>query len=727
MVTRITSPDARPDAAAPSLPGYELGERLRHGAGGSTYKGRTTDGRQVIVKVFPADDAAERTRLLRVGERLRRLHHPGLAAVRDCVAEGDTVAWVLEVEAGAPLDEVFAAAPQIGERTLRRLLIHLLNALQALHGAGLIHRDVKPGNVLVRPDGAPVLTDFGAAAEIGEAAAAVDDSLLTPGYAAPEQYEAGGREGPWTDVYGLAAVGWRAVTGERPEDAWVRRRGDAPPAAADVGRGRFDAALLAAIDRALSLDPAARPQTASAFAAALEGAAAGTPPTMPTAADADDGEPTVRIRRRLTPPMPRPEAAAPAAAAPDAPTPARRRRRGWRWLLLPMALALLGVAGWQGWEYYLTHIKSEWVVDAGGRGDTRSIAEALTRAKPTATIYVRPGTYAETLILDRPHRLEGDGAVADIVVLGAGSAPCLTVSAAGAVVRGLTFKGGTSGGGAPAPCVEVTSADAVIDGNAVSSVTGPAVRVSGEAAPLITGNDIGGGPAAGLRIDGAAHPQVTGNAITSKDRSAVIDASTAAPEIAGNRISGAGQDGLLISAGAPIVRDNAIEGSGGSGIEVRGDATATVIQNRIREAKQAGIYVHGAAAGTFEDNVIEGNALSGVVLGTTGDAVFTGNRIVGNGEHGVVTLAGSKGRIEHNSITGNTLHGIAEDVKSEAVIAENETARNGTPQRRRAEVMERPEAQPEPDATPGAGPEDMGAGPTEPPRPPGPEPERSAP
>ena len=106
--------------------------------------------------------------------------------------------------------------------------------MAAIHAAGWLHRDLKPANVLLRSDGIPVLVDFGAALPIGESATL--ETEVTDGYGAPEQYLTDAREGPWTDVYGLGAIAYRALCGRAPLSAPARLRGEAMPLAMDQRR-----------------------------------------------------------------------------------------------------------------------------------------------------------------------------------------------------------------------------------------------------------------------------------------------------------------------------------------------------------------------------------------------------------------------------------------------------------------------------------------------------------
>ena len=100
------------------------------------------------------------------------------------------------------------------------MLQPLLDGLAVVHEANLLHRDINPENIILRNEGdSPVLLDFGAARQAIGARIRPGTPVVTPGYAPPEQYSAQGEQGPWTDLYALGGVCYRALTGQTPADA----------------------------------------------------------------------------------------------------------------------------------------------------------------------------------------------------------------------------------------------------------------------------------------------------------------------------------------------------------------------------------------------------------------------------------------------------------------------------------------------------------------------------
>ena len=154
-------------------------------------------------------------------------------------------------------------------------IVHpLLDGLELVHGGGFIHRDIKPENVLLRKDGSPVLLDFGSARESLGGDSPTLTTLVTPGYAPFEQYQDdrhSAKQGPWTDIYSLAATLYRVVDGEGPVDALTRvnsvldKTPDPLKPALETGAGQYSQRFLAAIDAAMGFDIKDRPQDVAAW------------------------------------------------------------------------------------------------------------------------------------------------------------------------------------------------------------------------------------------------------------------------------------------------------------------------------------------------------------------------------------------------------------------------------------------------------------------------------
>ena len=149
----------------------------------------------------------------------------------------------------------------------------LFRSLHAVHEAGFLHRDIKPSNLFIRDTGQPVLLDFGSARVATGATTPTMTSILTPGYAPLEQYSKDGNQGPWTDIYSLAAVLYRAVTGDNPPDVVTRLKDDPVMDRLLATRERFSNVFLHGINRGLEVDEKKRPQSVNEWRAMFTGEA----------------------------------------------------------------------------------------------------------------------------------------------------------------------------------------------------------------------------------------------------------------------------------------------------------------------------------------------------------------------------------------------------------------------------------------------------------------------
>ena len=205
---------------------------------------------------------------------LARFQHPNIVRVHQYFEAHSTAYIVMDYVEGETLAAHLERKGTLQEAELKAILYPLLSALEVVHGADFLHRDIKPGNIVLRDsDSSPVLLDFGAARQAIGAKSRSVTSIVTPGYAPIEQYSSRGRQGPWTDIYALGGVCYRALTGQGPDDATDRMRHDPLVPVAQQCAGRASQELLAAVDWALSVDEGDRPQSVGAWREAMEGQA----------------------------------------------------------------------------------------------------------------------------------------------------------------------------------------------------------------------------------------------------------------------------------------------------------------------------------------------------------------------------------------------------------------------------------------------------------------------
>jgi len=215
-------------------------------------------------------------RFLDESRTLASFRHPNIVRVMRFFEANGSAYMVMEYVEGAALPDWIKPRRPLVEGQIIALAGPLLDGLEAVHGAGYLHRDIKPGNVYIRSDGSPVLLDFGSARQRSQELTAI----VSPGYAPFEQYHSHGKQGPWSDLYALAGVLYWMATGERPLEAAARVRQDTMlPAQQAADRARFSTGFLAAIDWALAPHEDNRPKTVREWREALLGTAATEPAT----------------------------------------------------------------------------------------------------------------------------------------------------------------------------------------------------------------------------------------------------------------------------------------------------------------------------------------------------------------------------------------------------------------------------------------------------------------
>jgi serine/threonine protein kinase len=293
-----------------SLGPYRLQDRLGEGGMGVVHLARDPEGRPVAVKVLHplgAEGANARRRLAREVETMRRVRSPYVAEVLDADVTGEYPYIVTRFVAGPTLDEMVRRRGPLSGSGLRRLAYGMAEALTAIHAAGVVHRDLKPGNVMLTDD-RPIVIDFGIA-QAGDATRLTQTGLVmgTPGYLAPEVIE-GQPSSPAADVHAWGSTMAFAATGHLPfgggsyETIFYR-----------IISGRADltgvpAPLVPLLIAALARDPSHRPSAGwlSAQAISLDMSAV-------TPAVAYDGGPATVAPARPSTYIP----ANPAAANPD--------------------------------------------------------------------------------------------------------------------------------------------------------------------------------------------------------------------------------------------------------------------------------------------------------------------------------------------------------------------------------------------------------------------------
>ncbi|QJR09155.1 Serine/threonine-protein kinase PknD [Usitatibacter rugosus] len=265
------------------LPGrigrYDVQSVLGKGAAGTVYRGFDSGiKRAVAIKVVvkgeldPSDQDYVLQRFRHEAQAVGRLMHPRIAAIYDFLEDDEMACIVMELVEGRPLDKHLHEVPQYGFREAWEILRQLLDGLAYSHAQGVLHRDLKPGNILVHTDGRIKITDFGVARLDNSTITQLGDIVGTPHYMAPEQFS-GADSSERTDLYQVGVIAYELVTGARPflgTNAEILRLVlNERPANPSQHNARITWGLDWAIQKSLSKDPADRFPTCKALAEAL--------------------------------------------------------------------------------------------------------------------------------------------------------------------------------------------------------------------------------------------------------------------------------------------------------------------------------------------------------------------------------------------------------------------------------------------------------------------------
>ena len=292
--------------------------------------------------------------------------HSNIVPVYRFFEANGTAYLVMGYQDGEPLDAILKGGKTLPQDKLMQILMPLLEGLEKVHQAGFMHRDVKPANIFILEDGSPVLIDFGAArSALGEKSKSMT-AIVSAGYAPFEQYSSRGNQGPWTDIYGLAATAYRAVTGNPPPESAARVEEDICVPASEAAKGDYDASFLDAIDRGIAVMSSDRPRSIAEWRAMLLG-------------EADTARPSEDTTKR--------GAAAVAGTPPTVEKPPRPQTSTAKLVLVGLAAfaatAAVGGGGYFGWTEYKAEQNRRIATEAAKRraAEARREAEMVARRR----------------------------------------------------------------------------------------------------------------------------------------------------------------------------------------------------------------------------------------------------------------------------------------------------------------------------------------------------------
>jgi eukaryotic-like serine/threonine-protein kinase len=382
---------------------YRLVELLATGGMGEVWAAEDRVlGRPVAVKLLGgalAGDGQAAERLRREARAAARLGHPGIARVLDLGAQHGRPYLVMELLQGESLAARLARAGPLTPADAAAVVADVADALEAAHRAGVVHRDVKPGNVFLTDAGEVKVLDFGIASAAGEAALTTGGLLGTAAYLAPERV-LGERATPAADVYALGVLLYELLAGRRPFEAdsefeLAMAHVNARPVPLAEVAPSAPPSLVAACGTAMAKDPADRVPSAAAFADLLRTPAspaagvrpASDPPTIPLPASGPRPTPTSPLPATGT----RPPSVGPPQPVGPPPAAERSRTRPWRrglvaaLLLAGLALAALPALGGNLSGSGRTVELPGLVPDSGGSTAPAPVAPATTPDPPAGT------------------------------------------------------------------------------------------------------------------------------------------------------------------------------------------------------------------------------------------------------------------------------------------------------------------------------------------------------
>ena len=294
----MSESSAHRDALPPGtrLREFELLEVLGRGGFGITYRGWYPNlGVNVAIKEYMPSEFAVREsngdvypktrqseewyrwgldKFLEEAKTLLRFNHPSIVRVLQFFEGHGTAYMVMEHLEGQTLFALLHEQKTLSEARLRAVLEPILDGLEQIHAAGYLHRDIKPGNIVFRDEDTPVLIDFGAAYALTAEHSRTVAAFEMPGFSPIEQYSVSGQNyGPWTDLYALGAVLYRSMTELVPVGALSRIERDDLAPVGRVAKRKYSKELTGAVDWALKLRAADRPQSIDQWRRMLEGRA----------------------------------------------------------------------------------------------------------------------------------------------------------------------------------------------------------------------------------------------------------------------------------------------------------------------------------------------------------------------------------------------------------------------------------------------------------------------
>ena len=311
------------------------------------------------------------------------------------------------------------------------------------------------------------------------------------------------------------------------------------------------------------------------------------------------------------------------------------------------------------------------VVDPYHRGDFTTISKAIRAARPGDRILIRPGLYLESLVIDKPLEIIGDGAAADIQIH-ARDTHVVVFRANISRIANLTLR--QVGGEGTWYGVDIGQGRLELEGCEITSQSGPCVAIHDGADPRLRRNTIHDGKQVGVWVRNQGLGTLEDNDITANVRAGVVIDTGGNPTLRRNTIHHGKNTGVYVyEQGLGTLEDNDITANAAAGVAIETGGNPTLRRNTIHDGKNCGVLVYEHGQGTLEDNEITANAYSGVEIRADGNPTLRRNRINRNEYEAIWIHRAGKGVVEDNDLTGNKLGAwdIAADSRSNVTRAGN--------------------------------------------------------
>lgn len=541
-------------------------------------------------------------------------HHPQIPTLYAYFEQDKYLYLVQQWIEGQNLDNLLQQQGAWSESEIRDFLVDILPVLEFIHSRSVIHRDIKPANIIRRrSDRLCVLIDFGASKQLVATVVATGTTIGTYGYTPMEQMM-GGEAHPASDLYSLGATCFHLLTKVDPRSLFVNHRYDW----VQNWRQHLKHPLAQQLDRVLGKllqkDQRQRYQSAAEVLKDLNQ----KPPLTPTL-----------LPRNLT------------------------RRK------VVKVIGFGGVGLLAPALIYQVIRNRPLIVSKLGRGDYKTIAEAIANAQSGTRIQVQPGRYQESLVIDKPLEIIGDGPVADIIIESTDSS-CILMQTDYAVVRGITLRGQAGLKGNKYFAVDIPQGQLVLEDCDISCDSLSCVAIHGSTANPVTRRcKIHSGKEVGILVYENAQGTVEDCDIFGNTYAGVEIKQGSNPVIRQCQIHDGKGGGIFVyENGQGTVEDCDIFGNAYAGVEIKQGSSPVIRRCKIHSGKTSGIFVHENSQGMVEDCDIFGNALAGVAISAGGNPVIRQCKIHDGKEGGLRVSENGQGTVENCEIFGNGLSGV---------------------------------------------------------------------